>query len=332
MHNWRKRLRVDPVPALLSSESEAITYFTRSDLLEDSAAPIDCIWQLPEVQKLLKKQRADGSWAPSGRKKPVYPEYHYYLVETFRNFRILVERYCLNRGHQAASKAAEYLFSCQTDEGDIRGMIGNQYATYYTGAMLKLLINAGYENDPCVENGMRWLLSMRQDDGGWIVPMSTNRIDRETMIRLTSEYAEPVEPDRSMPFSHNWTNMVLQAFTAHSLYRNSEEAIAAAGLLKSRFFQADVYSSYHDAGYWLRFMHWWPNLLMALDSLSLMGFSEDDPDITRGLAWFVDNQRENGLWDVSYKNGERGVNNAKAAEERLWVSLAVCRVFKRFLL
>jgi hypothetical protein len=56
-----------------------------------------------------------------------------------------------------------------THEGDIRGMLGNQYAPYYTGAMLSLLIKAGFAHDPRIEKGMRWLLKMRQDDGGWVI-------------------------------------------------------------------------------------------------------------------------------------------------------------------
>jgi hypothetical protein len=177
---------------------------------------------------------------------------------------------------------------------------------------------------------MQWLLNMRQDDGGWIIPLPVKAIDRETMIRLTSEYAEPVEADRSMPFSHNWTNMVLQAFAAHPGYRRSAEAEAAGNLLKSRFFQPDVYTSYQDAGYWVRFVHWWPNLLMALDSLSLMGFSKDDPDIAGGLDWFVVNQQDDGLWNASYKKGDKFRGTTKEIEERLWVSLAVCRMLQRF--
>jgi hypothetical protein len=329
---WRKQLKFDPVPALLSSANEAIVYFTRRDLLNESAGSLEQVWELPEVRKLLRKQLPDGSWPPAGKKPEVYPPYHYYLVETFRHFWTLVERYCFNKKHPAAASAAEFIFSCQAADGDIRGMIGNQYATYYTGAMLKLLINAGYENDPRVEKGMQWLLNMRQDDGGWIVPLPVKPVDRETMIRLTSEYAEPVEPDRSMAFSHNWTNMVLQAFAAHPGYRRSPEAAAAGNLLKSRFFQPDVYTSYQDPGYWVRFVHWWPNLLMALDSLSMMGFSKDDPDIIRGLDWFVANQQGDGLWNTSYKKGDRSRGTPKEIEERLWVSLAVCRMLKRFLL
>jgi len=213
--SWRKRVRIDPVPVLQTSGNEAVVYFTKRDLLDESVGSLDYIWQLPTPQKLLRKQQPDGSWIYPGTKKPVYPDYHYKLVETFKRFRILVERYGFDKNHRSAAKAAELLFSCQAPEGDIRGMIGNQYATYYTGAILKFLINAGYEGDPRVEKGMQWLLSMRQDDGGWIVPIPAAPLDRETMIRLTSEYAEPIGPDRSMPFSHNWTNMVLQAFAAH---------------------------------------------------------------------------------------------------------------------
>lgn len=330
MNDWRSCLRIDPVPALLSSGNEAVAWFARRDLLGEPVASLNYVWELPPVLKLLKKQLPDGSWPPAGKKKPVYPDYHYHLVETFRRFRLLVKQYGFNREHPAAASAAEFLFSCQTGEGDIRGMIGNQYATYYTGAMLALLIQAGYQDDPRVEKGMRWLLSMRQDDGGWIVPIAVAAIDRETMIRLTSEYAEPVEADRSMPFSHNWTNMVLRAFAAHPVYRRSPEAVVAANLLKSRFFKPDVYTSYQDPGYWVRFIHWWPNLLMALESLSLMGFSKDDPDIAKALDWFVANQQADGLWDSSYKKGDKFRGTPKEIEERFWVSLAVCRVFKRF--
>ena len=46
-------------------------------------------------------------------------------------------------------------------------MLANQYACYYTGAILSLLVKAGYEDDPRIEKGFQWLLSMRQKDMGW---------------------------------------------------------------------------------------------------------------------------------------------------------------------
>ncbi len=331
MTQWFDRLEHDPIRGMLSSGNAAISYFVRRDLLGENVEPISIVWELPEVGKLLRKQSPDGSWRHKGKRTVAYPPHHYELMETFKRFRLLVERYRLTREHPAAEKAAEYLLSCQTEDGDIRGMIGNQYATYYTGAIMAHLIGAGYAEDPRIERGFRWLLSMRQDDGGWTVPILTHRLDRETLHRLTSEEAEPLEPDRSKPFSHNWTDMVLRAFTAHPGYRGAPEAMVAGELLKSRFFKPDAYSSYRAASYWVRFAFWWPNLLTSLDSLSRMGFTSEDPDIGAALDWFVEHQEPDGLWNLTYVEGKRAPDSEVNRDRKLWLGLAVARVFKRLL-
>jgi len=193
------------------------------------------------------------------------------------------------------------------------------------------LINSGYQDDPRIEKGFHWLLSMQQNEGGWATPLITHTLDRQTQYRLTSEYAEPVEPDRTKPFSFNCTGMVLRAFAAHPSYRFSTEARTAANLLKSRFFQPNNYTSYHDASYWVRFEYpfWWNNLVSTLDSLSLMGNSKDDQQISLALTWLVDHQEESGLWKVTYAK-EQVKESQKGNEMKLWVSLAICRVFHRF--
>ncbi len=325
---WLAPLKINPTAALLSSGDEAITYFTRRDLLEETAEPIACIWQLSEIQKILRKQQADGSWKHSCKEAVTYPKNHYALAETWKTLRILVEHYEVTREHEGARRAAEFLFSFQTSQGDIRGMLANQYATYYTGAMLAVLIKAGYADDPRVERGLDWLLSMRQNDGGWTIPILTHKFDKATFYKLTSEYREPVEPDRAKPFSHNWTDMVLRAFAAHPTRRRSKEAHAAADLLKSRFFQPDVYASYMDARYWVRFIFWWPNIVTALDSLSLMGYSKDDADIRKGLSWLVENQLPDGLWKLDYASGAK--EKAGITPEQLRLALRVAKIFKRF--
>lgn len=330
MAGWLDLLRYNPVQEMLQSENDAVPYFAKRDLLEEMVEPITHVWQIPEAQKILRRQRPDGSWMYPGKRTVTYPKHHYGLLETLKQFRLLVERYELTREHPAGEKAAEFLFTCQTDDGDFRGMIGNQYATYYTGAIMAHLIKAGYGDDPRIERGFQWLLSMRQDDGGWTVPLLTHSLDRETQYMLTSQHADPLEPVRSKPFSHNWTDMVLRAFAAHPRYRESEEARAAGDLLKSRFFKPDAYSSYKAASYWVRFAFWWPNLITSLDSLSRMGFSRDDPDIKTALEWFIEHQRPDGMWKVTYVKGKNVVDNERNRERRLWVSLAICRIFKRF--
>jgi hypothetical protein len=324
--DWQEQLPINPVSILLHSGERTFVYFTQRDILDEPVPPIASVWESPEAQELLKKQLSDGSWEKSGKKAEIYPPWHHKLVETYKRFRTLVKKYQFTRDYPVINRAAEFLFSCQTEEGDIRGFIGNQYATYYTGDIFSLLIRAGYEGDPRVKKGMRWLLSMRQNDGGWTIPILTHRFDRETGYLLTSQYAKPVEPDRTKPFSHNWTDMVLRAFAAHSAHRKSAEVKAAGALLKSAFFKADAYSSYKSPRYWTRFAFWWPNLLTALESLARLGFTKDDPDIKRGLQWFTENQQSDGLWKLE---SDKEIS-CRDWKERLWLGLSICRLLKKY--
>jgi hypothetical protein len=126
--------------------------------------------------------------------------------------------------------------------------------------------------------------------------------------------------------------MVLRAFAVHPVYRQDEAARIAADLLKPRFFQPDAYSSYQAASYWVQFEYpfWWNSLVAALDSVSQIGLSKVDVRIKQALDWLVDHQEEDGLWKVSYvKPQGREKDTPKARQMKLWVSLAICRIFKR---
>jgi hypothetical protein len=314
----------DSMPGLLSSGNPALAYFTRRDLLgEEQPGSASALWELPEPQRLLRKQQADGSWRYPGGNPETTPGSNYAVLETYRNLGVLIEMYAFDRSHPALSAAAEYILSCRTREGDIRGILGNQYMPYYHAAILELLIKAGYADDPRVIRGLDWLLTMRQHDGGWIVPIQAVPA-RERTRDIWPGPAVP--PDRGRPFSHLATGMVLRAFAAHPTYRRHPAALAAASLLKGRFFLADKYNDRKDPAYWLKFQYpfWWTNLLTALDTLSRMGFGADDVDVRRGLVWFVEHRGADGMWEHGYGAGKR------AQGMRQWVGLAVCRVFRRF--
>lgn len=323
---WQKQLKHNPVPALLTAENKAIVYFTKRVLLGEKTEPVNSVWELPQAQKILQKQQPDGSWKRSGKVKEVYPPNHYELVETFKNFRQFVEEYAFTKHSPAIVKTAEFLFTFQTEEGDFRGFIGNQYAPYYTGYLLSLLIMAGYGNDPRTEKGLNWLLSMRQIDGGWTIPMLTHKLNKEDQNRITSEFSEPLQPDRTKPFSHNWTDMALRAFVVHPVYRKFQGVVAAGRLLKSSLFQPDNYGSYHDPAYWTRFTFWWPNLLTALESLRPLRFPASDPDIKKALDWFVENQQPDGLWKIEQ---DKEIKDSQK-EDQLWLSLRICRMLKKY--
>jgi squalene cyclase len=75
-------------------------------------------------------------------------------------------------------------------------------------------------------------------------------------------------------------------------------------------------------------MFWWPNLVTALDSLSLMGYPKEDVDIERGLEWLVENQLPNGLWKLDYSSG--ATQKLFVVVEQYWLALKVATIFKRF--
>jgi len=99
-------------------------------------------------------------------------------------------------------------------------------------------------------------------------PVLTHHLDGRTMYRLTSSYAEPVEPDRAQPSSHNWTDMVLRG-SLPSEYR-SEEARVAGRLLKSQF--SCRMPTLHTGCRTDQVRLLVPNLLTAMESLSWLGF------------------------------------------------------------
>lgn len=329
MKKWTSFLKFDSIPNIMIYDNRAIQYFVGRDLLSQEVDPIQKLWVLPEPLKILKKQLPDGSWPRTDKKQ--YPAVKHQLFDTWRKVNQLVGKYGFNREHPQLERAIDYLFSCQTDDGDFRGILANQYATYYTGAILATIIEAGYEDDPRVDRCFQWLLSMRQDDGGWAIPMITQRFDRETQYKLQTEFLPPVEPDRIKPFSHNCTGMVLRAFAAHPKYGQSVDARHAADLLKSRFFKPDVYTSLQDAHYWIRFEYpfWWNNLVSVLDSLAKMGYSSQDAQIQKSIQWLIEHQQPDGLWKLNYFSDTPEKSSSEIMERKLWVTYAICRILKQ---
>jgi len=321
---WIQGLATDPRPALLAWQDPALAYFVQRDLLDADTGPVERLWELPEPSRLVGKQQANGSWHYPGKSDHPAPDANYDLLETYRSLRVLVEMYGFQRTHPTLSRAAEYIFACQTDEGDIRGILGNQYMPYYHGALLELLFKAGYTHHARTEKGLQWLLSMRQADGGWIIPAQLVPARQKTDQLWQGV---PVLPDRSRPHAQLATGMVLRAFAAHPDYHRQPDVITAGERLKERLFQPDKYNDRKAPAYWLKFQFpfWWPNLLTALDTLSRLGFDRKDRDIARGLAWFADNQSADGLWETGYGSGRN------AERMRHWVGLAICRVLRRFI-
>jgi len=316
----RLRLRYDPVAPLLDSGNPAIVYFVRRELLDERVPSAETLWDLPHAAKLFRRQQADGTWKYPGGQERIRGREDYNQIETYRNLGFLVELHGCTRKHPGIARAAESLFAHQTADGDFRGIYGSQYTPNYTAGIMERLVKAGYANDPRIEKGFQWLLTIRQHDGGWAIPLRTHgiKLDVEALHRPA------VEPDRTRPFSHMVTGVVLRAFAAHPKWKKSPAAKTAGALLAGSIFKRDHYPDRGTPAYWTRFTFpfWFTDLLSAADSLSLLGFSMDHPQVADAVRWFVDRQEKTGLWRLHMLTNPHIV-------PCLWAGLGICRVAKR---
>ena len=166
---------------------------------------------------------------------------------------------------------------------------------------MELLIKAGYGRDPRIARGLRWLLSIRQADGGWAIPFRTavaGKLDAAFMRSKT------LEPDRAKPFSHVITGVVLRAFAAGGNFRGSEEIRTAGRLLASRFFKPDNYVDRRTPEFWtgFSFPFWFTDLLSALDTLSRLGFSAGGSGCAQRVG-LVRGKTTEG-WRLDFKNSK----------------------------
>lgn len=324
MTNWLRDLNHDPLPFLLNSDRVPLLYFTRRDLLREKTGPVQGLWTDIEARRILARQRPDGSWEyPGGGNRRIRAPEDYNQLETYRQLGLLVEKFGVNRKQPGLRRAAEFLFAHQTAEGDFRGIYGRQYTPNYSAGIMELLVKAGYGSDPRIERGFRWLLSMRQEDGGWAIPLRTapRSAHKWTQVMLSAL----IHPDLARPSSHLVTGVVLRAFAAHDRYRRSEEAHAAGRLLSRRFFTSDAYIDRKAPEFWekVSFPFWFTDVVSALDSLSLLGFRATDEGISGALDWLRSRQSIDGSFRLKLlRDRDRNLSH--------WVALAVCRIFRRF--
>jgi Squalene-hopene cyclase C-terminal domain len=322
--SWRRFFDVDPVPILASSHNPAISLFARRDLLGAEVGPVSALWDLPVARRILAQQRTDGSWRYPGGKAHVRSRRSYDQLETFRRVGVLVETLGLTREHPAMERAAELLFTSQTEEGDFRGIYGSQYATTYVGAIMELLIKAGYANDPRITKAFRWLVSVRQSDGGWAIPVRTVGMPFSDLMDAR-RHPKAIGPDATKASSHLVTGMVLRAFAAHPTRRTSAEARRAGELLASRLYRRDPYGDRGDVAYWERvsFPFWFTDIVSALDTLSRLELPADAPSTRAALERVRKAQRADGTFGFRLMKG-------KDPDLPWWICLAVCRSLARW--
>jgi len=229
---------------------------------------------------------------------------------------------------KAIRKGVDYLFSTQTKAGDFRGAYIHEYAITYHALILEIVSLFGFHDAPEVEKGYQWLMKNRQNDGGWAIPYRTVKKkifdNRYNKNNKNDGGSDPIEPDKSKPFSNVVTGMVLRALTASPRWREHKETKKVGELLLTEFFKADYYSEQKSAAGWkdLSYPFWGTNILSGLDSLSRIGFSPGNEIIQSALQWLLRKQKQQGYWEARFKKAE--------LEDHLWITIGVLRMLKNF--
>jgi len=311
---------------LLARGNLPILYWLKKDILE---VPVDR--ERKNLQKfaarirIIKSQRPNGGWCRRKYEGDPRWEKTYFIVETLRNV-LKLHNFGCSYEDEELKKAIKFVFSTQTKTGDFRGAYLNEFAPTYHALTLETLCLYGLDKDERTQKGFRWIIKNRQNDGGWVIPYRT--IDQE---ELKSRYnfeaqskLEPIKPDKSQPFSHLVTGMVLRALAASPTWRKSKEAWKAGKLLLSRFFKEDKYDDRWLPSYWeeITYPFWATDILSSLDSLSTIGFPADNEKIQGALNWLISKQAKQGYWEAG--------NKKTTLEDHLWVTFAVLRVLKKF--
>jgi hypothetical protein len=292
LSGWRARLASDPIPRLLREGTPSVLARVRRDLIDDSEAPTaDEIAGYPEVKALLRKVEKDGSYAPRATDKELGSPKFQKCLATLRSLDRLAD---LGLRVEEKSKVAEHLqkiadfiLASQDSDGGIADLTlsenskgqGKIVALHFQGWAISALCRGGFENDPRIEKGFRFLLSLRQDDGGW----AWRGVRTDSAAR---------------PSSHLITGMVLRAFASSKERRGSREARRAAELLATRFLQPDRYEDRKAPSYWeiLTEPRFYTDVLDALDTITSIGLGKENSGVRTAEAYLRSRQAKDGLW------------------------------------
>ena len=321
----KKRLN-KAIEFLLARGNLPILYWLKKDILE---VPIDREYKNLKKYaariRILNEQRPNGGWCE--KKYSNHPKWEktHYFIQTLQNSFKLYDYGCSGRNKEI-KKLAEFFFSTQSREGDFRGVYPHEYAPNYHALTLEILCLFGMEENKDVQKGFRWLIKNRQDDGGWAIPYQTisEKKLKERYQNNSEKKLTPLKGDRSQPYSHAVTGLVLRALSSSKLWINRKYTKVAAELLIKRFHKKDKYEERKSADHWkeMTYPFWSTNILSSLDFLSKLDYTTENKKIKNSLEWLLRVQLPKGFWKADYKGAD--------LEDHLWVTLSVLRVFKRF--
>ncbi len=301
MTAWTEVLKANPIPELLESGDIGLINRIQRDLLDGDVEYMDePVIDDPNYKNYIRRQKPDGSWRETGRKKN---EPNWTFITTLRTL------YCLldlgaNGDEEIFDKGARYIIGTQTPDGDFRGAYGEDIPSpKYTGMTAEVFFRGGKKYHEYAYLALDWLHNIRRNDGGWAIPILRSK-------------------SRKDPSSHVVTGMALRGFVANPKKKYAKESKKVGEILASRIFQPDKYPDRRGPEYWgkLSYPFWFTDALSVLDVLGRHGFDLSTGKMQRAFDWILKQQDEKGYWHSDFRRNKM--------EPDPWLTYAALRTIK----
>ncbi len=349
MNDWKSVLKADPIPWLLEPKDPSVRYFTLTDLLErpqDDPQVVAAKRAIPTskvVAKIFSRQDPAGFWeSPEKPYKPKYKATYWQIM--------LLSLLGLDREDERVQRACEHIFKFQLEEGGfselgeeaareeylrkleatrkkgkkppqerafIADLIHQMELSCLTGNVVAALLRFGYGGDARVWKAIAWLISIQNQDGGWLCPYWKAHLkDTHSCFMGT---ITPLEAFSEVPVEKRTEEM------------NKVIARGAEFLLMHRLFKADHHDFKIIKQNWLKFGFPWfyrYDVLRGLLVLTKLGYTRDER-LNDALELLLAKQGPDGRWVLeSTPTGRMHASLGPKGKPSKWVTLNALRVLK----
>ena len=305
---WRALLRGDPLPWLLEKSDPAVRTLALRHVLERGPRDGELreaqqrAMTSPPISTILKRQRADGSWAGPHMYGPKYQGTHW--------SNLLLIEYGADPGDPRVRRAARRVIEdLQDPERTGMGWVFSQDhgASCFVGNVVRYAALAGYGADPRIEPLVQRLVrdSKKFDAACWInsdEPCAWGYARLIWGLAALPESARTREVERTL---RRGVEFLLSYKLERGRYPTATEpSYLWRQLSFPLFYQADVLF-----------------VLRAIDAAGAI----DDPRAQPAIAWLLSRQDSRGRWSGRAPYADRMPSKVDASK---WVTLQVVTILK----
>lgn len=337
MPNWKDKLRGDPVPWLLESDTSqpAVRYFTLRDIL-------GCSEDYKEVQKakatimatgpirdILSAQELEGYWIKPG---PGYsPKYKSTVWQI-----IFLAQLGADGTDPRIRKGCEYVLNHSISSLGSFAFNGipSGFIHCLSGNLCSALIDLGWLNDQRLQSALEWEARTITGDG------VADTKSKNTMERYYAYTPGPLfrcGPNNGLPCAWGAVKAMLALSKVPTIARtnrmNNAIDYGIEFLLSHDIAAADYpfgfgnkpSSSWFQFGYPIGYV---ADILQNLELLAFLG-QANNPKLAKALELALSKQDLRGRWKMEYSlNGKMWADIEKKGQPSKWVTLRALRVLK----